>query len=116
MNETQSMSRREVLKRAALAAGASVAATATALEPAPEAGFGGFVFCLNMSTIRGQKLGIVSEIELAAKAGYNAIEPWLDPLHKYAEAGNSLRDLGKRIADLGLVVPSAIGFPQWIVD
>src|SRR5690606_34648850 len=34
----------------------------------------------------------------------------------YTAAGGSLKDLRKRIADLGLSVASVIGFPEWIVD
>jgi hypothetical protein len=34
-------------------------------------------FALNMSTIRGQKLSIVQQVEVAAKAGYDGIEPWI---------------------------------------
>ncbi|MFO0912349.1 MAG: sugar phosphate isomerase/epimerase [Pirellulales bacterium] len=75
-----------------------------------------FRLCLNTSTIRGQKLGIVEEVELAAAAGYQGIEPWIGELTDYQQAGGSLKDLGKRIADLGLKVESAIGFAQWIVD
>ncbi|MDZ7616385.1 MAG: sugar phosphate isomerase/epimerase family protein [Patescibacteria group bacterium] len=75
-----------------------------------------FRLCLNTSTIRGQKLSITEEVELAAKAGYDGIEPWMDGIMRYVEAGGSLSDLGKRIADLGLLVESAIGFPNWGVD
>ena len=77
---------------------------------------GGFRYCLNTSTIRGQKLGIVGEVELAAKVGYDAIEPWVRDIQKYKEDGGSLKDLNKRIKDLGLTVESAIAFSQWIVD
>ncbi len=75
-----------------------------------------FRYSLNTSTIRGQKLGIVKEVEIAAKAGYDAIEPWLRDLDRYVQEGGSLADLRKRIADAGLTVESAIGFAQWIVD
>lgn len=75
-----------------------------------------FGYCLNTSTIRGQELGIVREVEIAAEAGYHAIEPWMNTLEKYVQAGGSLKDLGNRIRDLGLTVESAIGFAQWIVD
>jgi sugar phosphate isomerase/epimerase len=71
---------------------------------------------LNTSTIREQKLGIVAELELAAKTGYHAVEPWIRELDDYVKGGGSLKDLGKRIADLGLTIESAIGFPEWIVD
>jgi sugar phosphate isomerase/epimerase len=75
-----------------------------------------FVFCLNTSTIRGQKLGIAKEIEVAAEAGFQAIEPWVGTIEDYTKGGGSLKDLKKKIADLGLTVESAIGFPEWIVD
>ena len=76
---------------------------------------GTFVFCLNTATIRGQKLGIVKEVEVAAKAGYQAIEPWVESIDTYAKSGGSLKELKQRISDLGLAVESSISFPQWIV-
>ncbi len=106
--------RREWLAAAGCLAGAGLLAGETKVaEPktAPQ-----FRYCLNTSTIRGQKLGIVKEVEIAAKAGYSAIEPWVRDLDVYASEGGSLKDLGKRISDAGLTVESAIGFAQWIVD
>jgi 2-keto-myo-inositol isomerase len=73
-------------------------------------------FALNMSTIRGQKLSIDQQVDVAAKAGYDGIEPWIRDLQKYVEEGGSLTDLKKRIDDSGLTVASAIGFANWIVD
>ena len=73
-------------------------------------------YCLNMSTIREQKLSVPDQVDLAAKAGYDAIEPWMGELHKFVESGGSVSDLKKRIADHGLAVASAIGFADWIVD
>jgi sugar phosphate isomerase/epimerase len=75
-----------------------------------------FGYCLNSSTVRGQNLSLVEEIELAAKAGYHAIEPWMNKIDGYVKEGGTLRDLNKRISDLGLTVESAIGFAEWIVD
>jgi len=75
-----------------------------------------FGYCLNTSTIDGQKLTIVEKVEIAAKAGYQAIEPWIRELDQHVKDGGSLKDLGKRIHDSGLTVPSAIGFAEWIVD
>src|SRR5262245_24742229 len=75
-----------------------------------------FRFCLNTATIRGQKLGILKEIEVASQAGYDAIEPWVDSIEEYQKSGGTLSDLRKRIVDSGLTVESAIGFPEWIVD
>ncbi len=75
-----------------------------------------FKYCLNMSTIRGQELGMVKEVKAAAKAGYSAIEPWIRTIRGYVDQGGSLKDLKKRIDDLGLTAESAIGFAPWIVD
>jgi sugar phosphate isomerase/epimerase len=75
-----------------------------------------FSYCLNTSTISGQKVPIAEEVTIAAEAGYQAIEPWIRELDAHAEAGHSLDDLRKQIADSGLVVPSAIGFFAWVVD
>jgi 2-keto-myo-inositol isomerase len=75
-----------------------------------------FGYCLNTSTIMGQKIGIVKEIELASQAGFEAIEPWISEIEEYQKHGGSLPDLRKRLADAGLKVPDAIGFAQWVVD
>ena len=95
------------------AAGAEPQAGETAKAPSDKTAFR---YSLNTSTIRGQNVGIVKEIEIAAAAGYNAIEPWMGTLDEYVKGGGSLSDLGKRILDAGLTVESAIGFAQWIVD
>jgi sugar phosphate isomerase/epimerase len=73
-------------------------------------------YSLNMSTVRGQKLSVPDQVELAGKAGYDAIEPWIGELRQYEQSGGSIADLRNRIADRGLKVPSAIGFAEWIVD
>jgi len=93
-------------------ASASAAESTQATRPADEP----FGYCLNTSTIREQKLGIVAEVELAASVGYHAVEPWIRQLDEYVAGGGSLKDLGKRIRDLGITVESAIGFAPWIVD
>ncbi|MBX9681469.1 MAG: sugar phosphate isomerase/epimerase [Gemmataceae bacterium] len=109
-----SLTRRQVL--GGMAATAVTASTATAQNPAPARPADPFVYCLNTSTIRGQNLPIADEVDLAAKAGYQAIEPWIGELQTYVKNGGDLRDLAKRISDAGLRVPSAIGFAEWIVD
>ena len=116
----ESISRRQLL---AAAGGLAAAASATALSPAPAAGAPGaggesskVRFCLNMSTVRGQKLSVPDQVDLAAKAGYDAIEPWMGDLHGYVQGGGSAADLRKGIADQGLAVASAIGFAEWIVE
>jgi len=75
-----------------------------------------FGYCLNTSTISGQKLSIVDEVGIAAKAGYRAIEPWIRELDEHVKNGGSLKELGRRISDAGVTVESAIGFFEWAVD
>jgi len=107
------LSRRRLLAAAGAAIGAAaVANTGKAAEKRPA----DFRYCLNTGTIRGQKLSIDKEIEIAGKAGYDAIEPWLDGINRYKEAGGSLKDLKKKTSDLGITVESAISFPSWVVD
>jgi sugar phosphate isomerase/epimerase len=75
-----------------------------------------FGYCFNTSTVRGQKLKLVQEVETASRAGYQGIEPWVSEIDQYAKEGGSLADLRKRIADAGLSVEDAIGFVEWAVD
>jgi 2-keto-myo-inositol isomerase len=119
---THKLSRRGALGRTGVLLGAAafgsnfIGAAAQGSEPTSKTDSKPFLFCLNTATIRGQKLGIVKEIDVAAKAGYDAIEPWVDSVEQFTKAGGSLSDLRKRISDLGLTVEGAIGFPEWIVD
>jgi sugar phosphate isomerase/epimerase len=64
----------------------------------------------------GQNLSLTQEIEITAKAGYDAIEPWLSKLEKHGKDGGSLKDIGKRTRDVGLAIPDVIGFFEWVVD
>ena len=111
------MSRRNLLKTTGVATAGLLAASATTqAKPNRKSGSDPFRYCLNMSTIRGQELSVTGEVDVAGKAGYNAIEPWLGKLNDYKNNGGSLKDLRKRIEDHGLTVESAIGFARWIVD
>ena len=118
MTTSTLISRRAMIAQSGIAAAAVAAAgrlqAETAAKPADR--LGGFKFSLNTATIRGQKLALVEEVEIAAKAGYHAIEPWLEELHRDVTDRGKAADLRKRISDLGLVVPSAIGFADWIGD
>ena len=114
------LSRRDLLGQAGLLAGAAVLGSELGVADAkadstPESSGRPFLFCLNTATIRGQKLGIVKEIEVAAQAGYDAIEPWVESLEAYVKSGGKLAELKQRIHDAGLTVEDAIAFPQWIV-
>jgi sugar phosphate isomerase/epimerase len=95
---------------------ASVPAIARAEVRAERKDLEPFRYCLNTSTISGQKLDLVQVVEIAAKAGYQAIEPWIREVDQYVKSGANLKDLGQRIRDRGLSIESAIGFFEWIVD
>jgi sugar phosphate isomerase/epimerase len=73
-------------------------------------------YCLNTSTVRGQKLDLAALVELASKANYDGIEPWVSEISSWRDAGGNLAEMKKRITDAGLSVESAIGFAEWIVD
>jgi len=112
------ISRRQLL--AATASGV-VAAGLAPLAAESETKGGGrspapFRYCLNTGTIRGHKRSLEQEIEIAANAGYDAIEVWIDRINDFRRRGGSTKDLRKRIADLGLTVESAMAFPRWLVD
>ncbi|MFO1006920.1 MAG: sugar phosphate isomerase/epimerase family protein [Planctomycetaceae bacterium] len=77
---------------------------------------GPFRVCLNTSTIRGQKLTVDKQIQVAAQAGFEGIEPWIGDLKAYVESGGKLSDLRKMLDDANMTVESAIGFAKWIVD
>ena len=53
-----------------------------------------FGYCLNTSTIRGNKLDIVSVVNAASKAGFHALEPWINEIDDYTSKGGTLKDLG----------------------
>jgi sugar phosphate isomerase/epimerase len=115
------MSRRTMIAQAALGATAALVAggpgpvhAGTQENPGRKAM--PFGYCLNTATIRGQQLTLSEEAAIAAKAGYQGFEPWVPEIQQYVQRGGKLADLKKRIADLGLTVPSAIGFADWIND
>jgi 2-keto-myo-inositol isomerase len=115
------LSRREALTSAGLLAGAAVLGERPGLAAAPAASLVQapalpFRYCLNTATLRGQKLGIVKEIEITAAAGYDAIEPWVAAIEAYVQGGGALKDLGQRLSDSGITMEDAIGFPEWLVD
>lgn len=75
-----------------------------------------FIYCLNMATIRGHKLGFLKELETASKAGFTAVEIWMESLQEYLKTGGTLPEAKKRIQGFGLTIVNAIGFAQWIAE
>jgi sugar phosphate isomerase/epimerase len=75
-----------------------------------------FKYSLNTSTIKGANLPLDRELEIAAKAGFTGVEPWIEEIEAYVKKGGALRDLKKKSQDLGLTIAGAVGFAQWIID
>jgi len=108
--------------RRSFCAAAVVAPTGLALTARGQAGGGNalpkgrFRFCLNTGTIRGYQLPLEAQIEVAAKSGYQGIEPWMSDVAEAAKTEGALQRLGARCKDAGLSIASAIGFAPWAVN
>ncbi|GAB3687375.1 sugar phosphate isomerase/epimerase [Spirosoma flavus] len=111
----QSVTRRQALTALTVTAGASLTST-SALPSANPTAAAPFTLCLNMSTIRGHKLGFVKELEVASKAGFRSVEIWIETLQTYLKSGATAADARKVLSDTGIKVENAIGFAPWIVD
>src|SRR5947209_6842589 len=87
--------RREALALASavMGTGALTAMTDSSANAAARAKAEPFRYCFNTSTIRGQKLPLVEVIDIVSKAGYHAIEPWIEEIEHYRQGGGSLSDL-----------------------
>jgi 2-keto-myo-inositol isomerase len=112
---TESISRRKWL--AGVTGTAVLAASAHGGQPVAKKA--AFKYCLNTSTVRdkdGKSRPIANLIDIAARAGYDAIEPWTSEIDEYVKTGDTLKDLRKRIEDAGLKVADVIGFSEWIVE
>jgi len=108
------LKRRELLKLSGAAALASF--LPGIVKGTDSSAKGPFRFCLNTSTISGQKPGLLQYIEIAAKAGYDGLELWVNDIKEYLKQGNSIETLSKLIKDKSLVVEDAISFTEWMVD
>jgi sugar phosphate isomerase/epimerase len=110
-------SRRMFLTGATAGAGAlalpPVSSAATPSQPQADSRFR---YALNTGTIRGYKLPLAEQIDLASRAGYTGIEPWTADLAKAAETDGKLKELARRCADSGLAVINAIGFAGWAMN
>ena len=110
------LNRRQVLKMtsasvAALALPFTNSVARESKQSAPD-----FKLCLNMSTLRGHKLGFIKELEIASKAGFRHAEIWIDSLQQYLNSGATTKDVKSRMDSLGITAEDAIGFAKWIVD
>ncbi|RFS19960.1 sugar phosphate isomerase/epimerase [Chitinophaga silvatica] len=110
------LNRRQLLKAAGLAAGTTMLSFPAFAKEDKRKAMPDFKYSLNMSTIRGQQLGFIKELEVASKAGFRSVEIWIDTFMKYLQDGGNVTTAKKVIDDLGLTIENAIGFAKWIVD
>lgn len=108
------MNRRNVLQ--AITATSGLALLGTPVNARPARKKAKFRFSLNTSTISGQKPGIEKYIDIAARAGYDCIEPWIGDLQAYVSNGGSLPALKKLLDDSKIEAINAIGFASWMSD
>lgn len=108
------LNRRELLKLSGAATLASfIPASFVRAAPIDK---GPFRFCLNTSTIMGQKPGLLKSIDIAAKAGYDGLELWISDINDHVEKGNSIQSLHAYIRARKLEVYNLISFTSWMVD
>lgn len=104
------MNRRKFIQTTSIA-GAAVASgfsvSCTEQKNGYQNGKSPWPICLNTSTIRPTSLE--EKINVASKAGYDAIEPWIGDLEKYESEGGDLKVLGDKIKEMGMFVPNIIG-------
>jgi 2-keto-myo-inositol isomerase len=108
------MNRRNALQAIAATSGASLLASNANANPKQKKAR--FRFSLNTSTISGQKLGVEKYIDIAARAGYDCIEPWIGDIKAYLSSGKTLKALKKLLDDNKIEAINAIGFAPWMTD
>lgn len=107
------MNRRKFVTTSLLAGAAVTTTRATPLSAATprwsyQNGRSPWPICLDFATIRPVKT-LKEKVDLAAEAGYDAIEPWDSDLRDFEASGGDLKEMKKYITDKGLFVPSMIG-------
>ncbi len=76
---------------------------------------GRFDYCLNTSTIRSPGVSVLEYVDIAADAGYDGIEPWVEEIDTWVEGGGSLEQLRDRAASRGIRIVNLIAFFEWAV-
>ena len=110
-----SMNRRQALGTLGLTVGAALIKLPVAAKDNQKIPDSRFKYSLNMSTIRGQNLGFIKELQIASKAGFSSVEIWINTFKSYLQNG-SVTEAKRIIDDLGIEVENAIGFAKWIID
>ena len=72
-----------------------------------------FQTALNASTLFPFKLSVPEQVHIAAEAGFEGIELWVNDLDTYLAGGGTLPELRAVVADAGIAVVNAIAFFPW---
>ena len=72
-----------------------------------------FKTALNASTLFPFRLDVRQQVRIAAEAGYEGVELWMEDIEAYLAGGGTLRDLRTYIANTGVAVVNAIAFFPW---
>ena len=76
---------------------------------------GRFDYCLNTSTIRSPGVSVLEYVDIAADAGYDGIEPWVEEIDTWVETGGSLEKLRDHAASRSIRIVNLIAFFEWAV-
>ena len=76
---------------------------------------GRFKYSLNTSTVRSPGVTVLEYEDIAADAGYDGIEPWVEEIDAWVEEGGSLEQLRDRAAGRGIRIVNLIAFFEWAV-
>lgn len=113
MIKASPISRRKAITSLALGS-AAMALPVSSFSRPKSPGPSTFRYCLNTSTISGQKPNLSKQIEIAAEAGYDGIEVWARDVQAALKEGTSPDILKSFSKDLGIKMESAIGFAPWM--
>jgi 2-keto-myo-inositol isomerase len=72
-----------------------------------------FKTAINTSTLLPFELDVKQQVRIAAEAGFEGIELWVNDIELYLANGGTISDLRAYIADTGVVVVNAITFFTW---
>lgn len=109
------MNRRALLKISGAAAVATII-PGSILRSAATPPKGPFRFCLNTSTISGQKPGLTGYIDIAARAGYDGVELWINDIQDYLQKGNTIQSLAAYMAARKIKAENLISFTAWMTE
>ena len=76
---------------------------------------GYFEYCLNTSTIQKSGASIIDYVNIAADAGYDGIELWVEEIDFWVNNGGSLEHLRDHSRSRGVKIVNLIAFFEWAV-